>query len=115
MSSYIKVDLLKERMYHEAFEKTTDMQRWDSGCWIRYKMFEIVLASVPTVDVVEQKELDAITEAHERTGYDRGFRDGYAQAIEEAITAVGANTWAGSRITQLQPTKFRERRDDDTN
>jgi len=31
----------------------------------------------PTVDI------DAITESHERIGYDRGFSDGYAQATSE--------------------------------
>jgi len=31
----------------------------------------------PTVDI------DAITGSHERIGYDRGFRDGYAQATSE--------------------------------
>lgn len=101
-------------MYHEAFEKTTNMQRWDSGCWIRYKMFELVIASMPTVDVVEQKDLDAITEAHERAGYDRGFRDGYAQAIEDSIKAVGLNTWAGSRIINMKPQRG-ERRENDKN
>lgn len=33
----------------------------------------------PTVDI------DAITESHEEIGYDKGFRDGYAQAIEEEV------------------------------
>lgn len=56
MARYIDADLLKERMYHEAFEKTTDLQRWDSGCWIRYKMFEKVIESIPTVDVVPHKK-----------------------------------------------------------
>ena len=39
---------LREAMYHEAFETDSDEQRWDSGCWIRYKMFERVLDSLPT-------------------------------------------------------------------
>ena len=33
-------DALRKKMYHEAFETDSKMQRWDSGCWIRYKMFE---------------------------------------------------------------------------
>lgn len=28
-------------------------------------------------------EWEKVTEAHEDIGYDRGFRDGYAQAVEE--------------------------------
>ena len=50
MSRYIDADKLSQDMYHEAFETDTDMQKWDSGCWIRYKMFENVIAKQPTVD-----------------------------------------------------------------
>lgn len=48
MPRYIDADALRQRMYHEAFETDTDMQRWDSGCWIRYKLFENCLESMPT-------------------------------------------------------------------
>ena len=33
-------DAFRKKMYHDAFETDSKMQRWDSGCWIRYKMFE---------------------------------------------------------------------------
>ena len=36
----IDIGALNDAMYHEAFETDSDMQKWDSGCWIRYKMFE---------------------------------------------------------------------------
>lgn len=36
-----------------------------------------------TADVVERKDLDKITETHEKIGYEKGYRDGYAQAIED--------------------------------
>lgn len=42
-------DALRDRMYHEAFETDTDFQRWDSGCWIRYKMFEQIEETAPTI------------------------------------------------------------------
>jgi len=45
----IDADALRQRMYHEAFEADTDMQRWDSGCWIRYKLFENCLDSMPAI------------------------------------------------------------------
>lgn len=39
------------------------------------------------IDSVERfaltADIDAITESHEEIGYDKGFRDGYAQASEE--------------------------------
>ena len=53
MSDLISKSAFNEAMYHEAFETDSDMQKWDSGCWIRYKMFENVLASAPTIDAVE--------------------------------------------------------------
>lgn len=39
---------LKDAMYHEAFEKDSDDQKLDSGCWIRYRMFERIINSIPT-------------------------------------------------------------------
>ena len=45
-------DALRKAMYHEAFETDSKDQRWDSGCWIRYKMFERNLKAVPTVEAV---------------------------------------------------------------
>lgn len=50
MSSLIDADALRAQMYHEAFETDTDMQRWDSGCWIRYKMFENAIDKAPTIE-----------------------------------------------------------------
>ena len=49
MSGLIDRNVLKANMYQEAFESDTDMQKWDSGCWIRYKLFKKVVDSTPTV------------------------------------------------------------------
>jgi len=46
----IDADALGNRMYHESFEKDSDLQRWDGGCWIRYKLFEQVLRAAPTIN-----------------------------------------------------------------
>lgn len=51
--SYINKEELNGAMYREAFQKDSNLQKWDSGCWIRYKLFEKVLESIPTVDAVE--------------------------------------------------------------
>lgn len=48
----IDADKLKSEMYHNAFEIDTDLQKWDSGCWIRYKMFENVIENQPTVKAI---------------------------------------------------------------
>lgn len=46
----IDADAFEQAMYEEAFEKDSDMQRWDSGFWIRYKLYENVLDAQPTID-----------------------------------------------------------------
>lgn len=48
----IDADALTDAMYTETMLKDTDMQRWDSGCWIRYKLFENVLKEQPTIDAM---------------------------------------------------------------
>ena len=45
----IDADAFGNRMYHEVFEKDSEDQRWDSGCWMRYRLFERVLREQPTV------------------------------------------------------------------
>ena len=64
MPRYIDADMLREKMYHEAFEKDSEDQRWNSGCWIRYRMFENAVDSIPTADVVERKKAKWIEDGY---------------------------------------------------
>lgn len=41
---------LRDKMFHEAFETDSDMQKWESGCWIRYKLFEEILNEMPIIE-----------------------------------------------------------------
>lgn len=50
MSDLISRQALRDAMYHEAFETDTELQRWDSGCWIRYKLFENVIDNLPSAE-----------------------------------------------------------------
>lgn len=50
----IDADALRRAMYHEAFETDSPMQKWDSGCWIRYKMFESLEENAPTIIKAEE-------------------------------------------------------------
>lgn len=45
----IDADELNRMMYHKSFELDSDMQKWDSGCWIRYKMFENSMEEMLTI------------------------------------------------------------------
>lgn len=58
------------------------------------------------MEQIKGKSLDGITEAHEEIGYEKGYRDGYAQAIEDSIEVIRLNTWVGSRITELQTARM---------
>lgn len=49
------LDALRAKMYHEAFETDSPMQKWDSGCWIRYKMFERMEEAAPTIIPAEKE------------------------------------------------------------
>lgn len=51
-------DELRARMYHEAFETDTDYQRWDSGCWIRYKMFEQIEETALTIVEADKEDCE---------------------------------------------------------
>lgn len=55
----IDAEALKAAMYHEAMEKDSKDQRWDSGCWIRYRMFERVVDSMPSVERKKGRWLDS--------------------------------------------------------
>jgi rubrerythrin len=58
----INADELEKKMYHEAFENDVSydernpMARWDSGLWIRYKMFENCLENTPTIDAADRPQ-----------------------------------------------------------
>ncbi len=52
----IDANKLEAMMYHEAFEIDSDMQKWDSGCWIRYKVFENCMNRLLPSTIIEPEE-----------------------------------------------------------
>lgn len=52
----IDADEFERAMYHEAFENDASydernpMAKWESGLWIRYKMFENCLEKMPIIE-----------------------------------------------------------------
>lgn len=58
MDDLISRQQLREAMYNEAFEKDSDLQRWDNGCWIRFKLFENVINNLPSaqLEIIRCKE-----------------------------------------------------------
>ena len=85
----INVDKLSKEMYHEAFDTDTDMQKWDSGCWIRYKLFENKIENAPTlnVDKLKQELEQKIRVCYEMQNGDMSGSNKYkyrAQGLQEA-------------------------------
>jgi len=48
----INADALNDEMYHKSFEVDDGRNVWNSGLWIRYKIFEEAIRDAPTVDAV---------------------------------------------------------------
>lgn len=58
---------LKQAMYSAAFELDSDMQKWDGGCWIRYRLFEKIIDIMPPV----QPQQKTATFYVDSEGYER--------------------------------------------
>lgn len=83
----IDADALNDDMYHEAFENDASydernpMAKWESGLWIRYKMFENCLDNAPSIDIVRCKECRSYdTEAYQN-GY--GYCSNHMSVLED--------------------------------
>ena len=53
----VDMSQLDSKMYHMAFETDTDLQKWDSGCWIRYKLYENIRDAMPVIIGAESEEV----------------------------------------------------------
>ena len=52
MTRLIDADALNAEMYHKSFEVDDGRNIWNSGLWIRYKIFEEAIRDAPTIDAV---------------------------------------------------------------
>ena len=77
MPRYIDADAL----IHEYYKNPT------------YLNLCTAINNAPTANVVEMKCLDKITEVHEKIGYEKGYRDGYAQAKDEVVRCKECKHW----------------------
>jgi len=48
----IDADALNDEMYHKSFETDDGRQKWNSGLWIRYKIFEEAIKDAPTIEAI---------------------------------------------------------------
>lgn len=100
----------------EAYKVLTDYYHHKTE--IQHKALKEAIERVPIADI------DAITESHERIGYDRGFRDGYAEALKETDNVPDKNVgkwidawrsaWDGTRHWYRECSECGYERDDDS-
>ena len=56
----IDADALDNEMYRKSFETDDGRQRWHSGLWIRYKIYEEASKDAPTVEAVPVSFLEKL-------------------------------------------------------
>lgn len=95
MSDLIDRNVLKAKMYQEAFESDTDMQKWDSGCWIRYKLFEKVVDSTPTVPYGPRWHRVEDGLPKESGEYIVAYHPCYWDDVDTEVTKVGIDNFRG--------------------
>lgn len=57
MVRLIDADALDRAMYHKSFEVDDGRNVWNSGLWIRYKIYEEASREAPTIESVPVKWL----------------------------------------------------------
>lgn len=105
----IDADALREAMYHEAFEKDSDMQKWESGCWIRYKMFEKCIEAAPTIE--DKKVIEDYYQVAYAEGYKAGmekrkaeaYNEGFRTALESVLNMFILNMFKGATKYEDSP------------
>lgn len=95
MSDLIDRNVLRARMYSEAFERDTDMQRWDSGCWIRYKLFENVVDNIPTEPYTPRWHRVEDELPKEAGEYIVAYHPCWWDDVKTKVTKVGSDNFRG--------------------
>ena len=79
----IDADALSAEMYRKSFEVNDGRNVWNSGLWIRYKIFEEAIKDAPTIDavpVIRCKDCKHYEKGIECAG---GYYNGCAEWIDE--------------------------------
>ena len=70
MRRLIDADALAREMYHKSFEVDDGRNVWNSGLWIRYKIFEEAIRDAPIVEAIPVDWIEAQIEEAGYSGYD---------------------------------------------
>lgn len=81
----IDADALDAEMYHKSFEVDDGRNVWNSGLWIRYKIFEEAIRDAPTIDAVTVAD---IIEVEKERNYWHDLADSYERTILKLTKAL---------------------------
>lgn len=80
----IDADALDQEMYRKSFEVDDGRNVWNSGLWIRYKIYEEAVRDAPTVDAVPVEDHKILVEKARREAYHSGYKQGRFDEFIEA-------------------------------
>ena len=94
MTRLIDADALNAEMYRKSFEVDDGRNIWNSGLWIRYKIFEEAIRDAPTIDAVP------VVHGHWKINYldDTKVNRKYAHIICSECKADIAHDWEGKLL-----------------
>ena len=99
MPKYFEADELSRAKFHPLpYTHITPADIKDKEAYERgwNDAIDAIIESAPTADVVERKDLDKITEAHEQIGYEKGYADGRAARDAEIVRCKDCKYREGS-------------------
>ena len=93
MQTYIEKTALSDEMQTLKDKASALCKKYhvlaENDSWQRaVQAYRTVCDVVEAIEALPTVDIDAITETHEKIGYDKGFRDGYAQATVDAEQVI---------------------------
>lgn len=108
----IDADELRRKMYYQCIYTDEEMKKgrakWDSGLWIRYKVFEDTLAITPTVDAVDVVRCKDCF-------YCRKYNEIWQLPKRDVLLCIRLYGGDGEEVSAEDYCSFAERREDETN
>ena len=93
MQTYIEKTALSDEMQTLKDKASAFCKKYralaENDLWQKaIQAYSSVCDAIKAIEALPTVDIDAITESHEKIGYDKGFREGYAQATVDAVKVV---------------------------
>lgn len=95
----IDADALDAEMYHKSFEVDDGRNVWNSGLWIRYKIFEEAIRDAPEVDAVPVIRCKGCKHWDGYCCHNKRWGDGYGNYTPPIKNEDGFCDWAERKVS----------------